>query len=175
MNRKGKIPFDPQLEVSAVLLVSACLLGLHTCYDGGTRCHRDLLELFQQGKAIPVCPEQLGGLPTPRPPAEIKGGTGCDVLAGKARVVSVQGDDFTEQFLRGAEEVVYLAQKLRTPAAILKARSPSCGSKEIYDGSHSGRLRPGTGVATALLAKNGITVYSEEDIDSVLLDQLLNM
>jgi uncharacterized protein YbbK (DUF523 family) len=156
-----------------VLLISACLLGLHTRYDRGTNCNGELLKLFQQGRAIPVCPEQLGGLPTPRPPAEIQGGTGHDVLAGRARVVSVQGDDFTEEFLRGAGETLYLAQTLQTPVAILKARSPSCGNREIYDGSHRGSLRPGVGVAAALLMENGITVYSEEDIEPALLAKLL--
>lgn len=156
-----------------MLLISACLVGLHTCYDGGTRCSGELLKLFQAGKAIPVCPEQLGGLPTPRPPAEIQGGTGHDVLAGRARVVSVQGDDFTEKFLRGAGETLYVAQALKTPVAILKARSPSCGSRGIYDGSFSGHLRPGVGVAAALLMEKGITVYSEEDIEPALLAKLL--
>ena len=167
-------PSGPTGEVYAVLLVSACLLGLHTCYDGGTRCRREILGLFREGKAIPVCPEQLGGLPTPRPPAEIQGGTGHDVLAGRARVETIAGDDVTAQFIRGAEETLYLAQQLKIRAAILKARSPSCGNREIYDGSHRGILRPGAGVAAALLFQHGIAVYSEEEFTAELLEELLH-
>ena len=158
-----------------MILVSACLLGLHTRYDQDTCPHPELIDLLEKGFIIPVCPEQLGGLPTPRPGSEIKGGTGHDVLAGKARVISEKGDNFTEQYIKGARETLYLAQLHKSPAAILKARSPACGSKEIYDGSHKGVLRPGAGVAAALLAENGITIYSEEDIVPHLLNKLVKL
>ncbi|NLJ34097.1 MAG: DUF523 domain-containing protein [Firmicutes bacterium] len=155
-----------------MILVSACLLGLHTRYDQGTCHNQELIDLLRQGLVIPVCPEQLGGLPTPRPCSEIKGGSGPDVLAGRAMVQSREGDDFTEQYIRGAQEALYLAQLLKTPAAILKAHSPACGSKKIYDGSHKRVLRPGVGVLAALLRENGITVYSEEDLNPGLLKKL---
>ncbi len=158
-----------------MILVSSCLLGLHTRYDQDTCPHPELIDLLRRGFVLPVCPEQLGGLPTPRPGSEIKGGTGHDVLLGKARVKSREGDDFTEQYIKGAQETLYLAQLLKAPAAILKARSPACGGKEIYGGSHTGVLRPGAGVAAALLAENGITIYSEEDLNPGLLDELVRM
>jgi len=115
--------------------------------------------LMAEGKAIPLCPEQLGGLPTPRPPAQIVGGDGCDVLAGRAWVRTGDGQDVTNAFIKGAREVLKVALLVRAERAILKDKSPSCGPERIYqrDG-----LVPGMGVTAALLAQNGIPVESED-------------
>ncbi|MGI6567738.1 MAG: DUF523 domain-containing protein [Firmicutes bacterium] len=145
-----------------VYLVSACLAGARTRFDGGARLDPELLQLVREGRAVPVCPEQLGGLATPRPPAEILGGDGFDVLAGTARVVTCDGQDVTAAYLKGAEEILRLAQTWQAAGAVLKARSPACGSGEIYDGSFQGSLKPGFGVAAALLAQAGLPVFSEK-------------
>ena len=113
---------------------------------------------------IPVCPEQLGGLGTPREPSEIKGGDGSDVLNGGARVFSKSGRDATENFLRGAGEVLKIARTLGVKEAILKARSTACGCGKIHDGTFSGGLIEGDGVTTALLKRNGIRVLTEENL-----------
>ncbi|MBU1249097.1 MAG: DUF523 domain-containing protein [Proteobacteria bacterium] len=134
------------------ILVSACLAGLATRYDGGATPFTPVLELIRQGRAIPVCPEQLGGRPTPRNPNEIKDG----------RVIDAYGEDLTEAFERGAREALKLAQLAGCTQAILKAKSPSCGSGRIYDGSFSGQMIDGDGVFAALLKKHGIHILSEE-------------
>jgi len=105
----------------------------------------------------------LSGLPTPRPPAEIQGGDGRDVLEGRARVVNIEGKDVTAEFLAGAQKALRIAQRRGIKEAVLKARSPSCGVGQIYDGSFSGRLREGDGVTTALLKRGGIIVKNNED------------
>jgi uncharacterized protein YbbK (DUF523 family) len=123
-----------------------------------------VLELVREGRAILVCPEQLGGLPTPRPEAEIAGGGGEDVLRGVTRVLDVHGNDVTANYLRGARESLKAARLAGSTRAILKARSPSCGKDRVYDGSFSGTLREGTGVTAALFRREGIEVLSEEDL-----------
>ena len=135
-------------------LVSACLAGVRCRWDGESRPCQKIIDLVKAGKAIPVCPEQLGGLSTPRPPAEQKDG----------RVLTKDGVDVTLQFEKGALEVLRIAQLAGCEEAILKSRSPSCGSGRVYDGSFSGRLREGDGVLVALLKKNGINVVTEEDL-----------
>lgn len=142
-------------------LVSACLLGSKTRYDGKSRLPQDA-PVVPLEKLIPVCPEQLGGLPTPRHPAEIQGGRGEDVLSGKAVVINSQGENVTSSFLRGARETLYLALLYDVKGAFLKNGSPSCGCYAIYDGSFNRVKRPGSGVTTALLRAYGITVYDEE-------------
>ncbi len=144
-----------------LFLVSACLVGARTRYDGEARLHPELLQLLQEGRAVPICPEQLGGLTTPRPPAEIQDGDGFDVLAGRARVVTGEGQDVTAAYLRGAEEVLRLAKIWRVSGAVLKERSPACGCSQIYDGTFTGKLRAGFGVAAAILAQAGLPVFSE--------------
>lgn len=139
-------------------LVSACLTGLLCRHDGGSCPDDAVMGLVAAGRAIPVCPEQLGGLPTPRSPAEIRGGDGRDVLEGRARVVNKEGKDLTEVFLRGAHQTLRLARLCGAKWCLLKERSPSCGVKCIYDGTFSGRLRPGVGVAAALLREGGIDI-----------------
>lgn len=148
------------------ILVSACLAGLATTHDGKAKPHPKVLELLREGRAVLVCPEQLGGLPTPRPEAGIRGGTGADVVAGECRVVDVNGIDVTENYLRGAREALKAARLSGAKKAILKARSPSCGTDRIYDGSFSGKLRDGEGVTAALLRREGIEVVSEEDLST---------
>lgn len=145
-----------------IYLVSACLLGLPTRYDGGHNRSAALRRICRRHRVIPVCPEQLGGLPTPRRPAEIRSGDGQAVLQGKAVVVDDAGADVTMQFLRGALAALRMAQLYRVDGAILKSGSPSCGTGDIRDGSFTGRRRVGDGVAAALLKRHGITVYSEE-------------
>lgn len=140
------------------LLVSACLLGTCCRYDGASRAHPLAEELARRHTLVPVCPEQLGGLATPRPPAERRG----------QLVVTRDGDDVTEQYRRGAEECLRLCRLLDCRAAVLKERSPSCGHGEIYDGTFSGALVPGDGVAAELLASHGIPVYGESRIESLL-------
>jgi len=147
-----------------VKLVSACLAGCHCRYDHGSLEHEAVLALICEGRAVPVCPEQMGGLTTPRLPAEIIGGTGEDVLDGRARVVNSAGDDVTAQFLAGAREALRMAQAVGATEAILKERSPSCGSAAIYDGTFSGVRVPGEGVTAALLRRHGIRVTSEESL-----------
>lgn len=143
-------------------VISACLVGCQCRYDGDANLIDRYQEMVERGEAIFVCPEQLGGLPTPRPPAQIVGGTGEDVLDGNARVLTETGEDVTEHFLKGAREALRMAQLVHANEAILKERSPSCGSAIIYDGSFTGKKVPGHGVTAALLERHGIKVYSEE-------------
>lgn len=136
-----------------MILLSACLARMATRYDG-QRLEADLPFDIAITPAIPVCPEQLGGLPTPRVPACIMGGTGHDVLDGKASVVRVDGVDVTENFIRGAKEISALAERLNIAKAIMCERSPSCGVYEIKD--QDGSVRKGCGVAVAALQRIGV-------------------
>ncbi len=141
-----------------MILVSACLCGVKCRYDGNAKPDEAVIALLREGKAIPVCPEQLGGLPVPRPPAEIMEGDGEAVLGGSACVRNRLGQDVTQAFIAGAEETMNIARLSGARKAILKANSPSCGAGIIYDGTFSGNTRAGDGVAAALLRKNGIEV-----------------
>ncbi|WP_026486162.1 DUF523 domain-containing protein [Caldanaerobius polysaccharolyticus] len=143
-----------------MLIVSACLAGLNTRYDGKGCIDEKVYKLIKEGKAIPVCPEQLGGLSTPRCPSEICGGTGCDVLDRRARVITSDGRDVTENFVRGAYEVLKLAKAVRAKKAVLKAKSPSCGWGSVYDGTFTGNLIRGNGVTAELLMREGIDIES---------------
>lgn len=154
---------EPGLDNGTSLLVSACLLGLCTAYDGGSSPHPVLQVLAARGRVVPVCPEVAGGLPVPRPPAEIQGGDGADVLDGRARVVTNDGQDVTAQYLAGAQVALEAARGFGLRRAVLKSRSPSCGVGQIYDGTFSGRLRPGDGVTAALLKRAGIAVCKEKE------------
>ena len=137
------------------ILVSACLLGGPCRYDGTAKADPRVLALMERHTLIPVCPEQLGGLPTPRLPSERREGG----------VFDRGGKDVTAQYRQGAEEVLRLARLYGCTHAVLKERSPSCGSGQIYDGSFSHVLVPGSGVAAELLAQNGITVLGESQAD----------
>ena len=109
-----------------IYLVSACLIGLCTRYDGKTKENAHCIEKLAHSFWIPICPEQLGGLPTPRESADISGGDGADVLAGTARVITQSGIDLTEEFIRGAHQVLQIARLQNVQAIFLKGRSPSC-------------------------------------------------
>ena len=146
-----------------MILVSGCLLGENCKYNGGNNYEPEVAERFKSGEVVSVCPESFGELPIPRPPAEIKGGDGADVWTGQAKVVTEVGKEVTAQFIKGAQKTLELAQKHNCKLAVLKARSPSCGSQQIYDGSFSGQIKPGTGVTTALLVEQGIRVINEEE------------
>jgi uncharacterized protein YbbK (DUF523 family) len=151
------------LALSKLIIVSACLAGYNCKYTGGNNLVPDIAKLVNEGKAIPVCPEELGGLPTPRPACEIMGGNGHDVLAGRAKIVNIEGKDVSEQFIAGAQKVLKKVQQNNTNIAILKQRSPSCGVDIIYDGTFKGIRKPGQGVLSALLSQHGLELYSEED------------
>ncbi len=139
------------------ILVSACLLGVCCRYDGTGPANEAVLALMKDHTLIPVCPEQLGGLPTPRAPSECRGN----------RVVTASGEDVTEAFHKGAQEVLKLARLYGCRLAVLKERSPSCGSGKIYDGTFSRKLVAGTGVTAALLMRNSIKVISENDLSEL--------
>jgi uncharacterized protein YbbK (DUF523 family) len=146
-----------------MIIVSACLAGINCNYKGQSKPCEKVIKLVKEGKAIPVCPEILGGLTTPRVAAEQK----------NSKVFTKDGRDVTAEFLRGAEEGLKIAKLVDCKIAILKARSPSCGSGKIYDGSFSGKLVDGDGIFTGLLKRNGIDVYSEEDLeDESLRDRI---
>ncbi|WP_320170849.1 DUF523 domain-containing protein [Maridesulfovibrio sp.] len=132
-------------------IVSACLAGLCCRYDGGDNADERVIGLVREGLAVPVCPEQLGGLPTPRPPCEISGD----------RVMTVNGVDVSAGFLRGAQEALKVAKMIGADKAVLKARSPSCGAGKVYDGTFSGRLVDGDGFFAAMLKAEGIEVETE--------------
>ncbi len=146
------------------ILVSACLLGNPVRYDGsGKLCTHSILAQWQQeGRVVAVCPEMAGGLPVPRPQAEITyGAGGAQVLAGLASVLDVQGQDVSIAFVHGAQQALAIAQQRGIKLAVLKDGSPSCGANYIYDGSFSGKQLAGEGVCAALLRQAGIQVFSE--------------
>lgn len=147
------------------ILVSACLLGVNCRYDGRNGMEESLIDLMNKYNLIPVCPEQLGGLETPREPAEQldPGKTGN---LHEIRVVNRSGKDVTDSFVKGAEETLKLARLYGCKLAILKERSPSCGHGYIYDGTFSGTKVPGSGVTARLLEENGIHVSGETSIGS---------
>lgn len=140
------------------ILISACLLGCRCRYDGASKPQPWIAALAERHTLVPVCPEQLGGLSTPRPPAERRGD----------RVVTRAGGDVTAQYRRGAEEALRLCRLLGCDAALLKERSPSCGSGAIYDGTFTGTVTAGDGVTAELLRKNGIPVYGETQADQLI-------
>jgi uncharacterized protein YbbK (DUF523 family) len=155
-------------------LVSACLCGINCNYKGKSKPIKKLIDLVKAGKAITICPEQLGGLPTPRPPAEINKGTGSDVLAGKSKVITCEDKDITKECVKGAFEVLKIAEKVNATEAILTVRSPSCGSGKIYDGTFSHTLKNGDGVTAALLKRNGLKIIIEGSYEKKQKGSLLN-
>lgn len=138
-----------------MILVSACLLGLECRYDGSSNKDDELLAYLEGKDFIPICPEQMGGLTTPREPAEIR------IVNGKRRVIAKDGTDVTLAFEKGASEVLKLKELTGADCAILKARSPSCGSLQVYDGSFRKKLIDGEGLTTDYLRKSGLTVHNE--------------
>ena len=144
------------------ILVSACLLGVSCRYDAKSKPNENVIGLIKKYNLIPVCPEILGGLPTPRVPSERKGN----------KVVSKCSDDVTKHFVHGAEETLRLANMYGCKKAVLKEKSPSCGFGKIYDGTFSGKLINGNGVAADLLSAAGIAVFGESS--SELIDMVNN-
>ncbi len=140
------------------ILMSACLLGQRCRYDGESKICEAALALAKEHEIVPVCPEQAGGLATPRPPAERRG----------REVVTKAGAVVTEAYHIGAKETLRLAKLLGCQAAVLKAKSPSCGKGRIYDGTFTGKLTAGSGVTAVLLEAKGIPVYTEEEIGHLI-------
>jgi uncharacterized protein YbbK (DUF523 family) len=145
------------------VLISACLLGLPTRYDGSSKSDPRVLALLQDPEIlpVPVCPEQLGGLSTPRPPCSFVQGDGADILAGGGLLLNPAGESMNEVFCRGAQQTARIAQLARCREAILKERSPSCGVHQIV---RQGKPVAGQGVAAALLSQLGLTLRSEESL-----------
>jgi uncharacterized protein YbbK (DUF523 family) len=144
-------------DLESPVLVSACLLGVRCRFDGGTKPDARVLALAERRGVLPICPEQLGGLPTPRVRHERVG----------MRVVSETGADATEAFERGAIEAIRLAEIVGARRAVLKARSPSCGVGQIYDGTFQGRVMPGDGVLAERLRAMGFELGTEDDVESL--------
>ena len=135
--------------MSKKIIVSACLAGIECRYDCASEARQDIVKMVESGDAIPVCPEQLGGLPTPRPPAEIQ---------SDGKVADNLGQDVTDKFNKGAQEALKITKMLDAKEAYLKTKSPMCGTNSVYDGSFSGKLKNGDGVFTKLLKKLGIKI-----------------
>ena len=145
------------------ILVSACLLGNPVRYDGESRPCAAVQALAERYELVPVCPECFGGLPIPRTASEI------DMHQGGQRVVSAEGEDRTAAFQAGAQRCVEIAREEGCTLAVMKAKSPSCGSGQVYDGTFSGTLVPGDGIATRYLTVAGVRVISENDVESLLV------
>jgi uncharacterized protein YbbK (DUF523 family) len=137
------------------IIISACLAGVNCKYNGQNNYNQKIMNIIKNNDVILICPEQLGGLSTPRNPSEIRGN----------RVINNCNEDVTDNYNRGAEEVLRLCKELNIKKAILKSRSPSCGKGIIYDGTFSHKKIQGNGITAALLIKNGIEVLTEEDIE----------
>lgn len=140
----------------AKILVSNCLLGCNCRYKGDNCANEKILSLASEHTIIGVCPEQAGGLATPRAPAEIQ---------ADGSLLTTGGDDVTKQYVNGANTALFLAKLNKIDFAIFKAKSPSCGKGMIYDGTFKGNLIPGNGVTAQLLIDNGFDVYNEEELD----------
>lgn len=153
-----------------MILISACLCGINCKYNGNSNLNEEILKLVREEKVMLICPEQLGGLSTPRKPCEIKGGSGEDVLDGRARVVNNNNEDCTDNFLRGAYEALNIGKRFNAKVAILKAKSPSCGYGKVYDGTFSNNKIDGNGVTTALFLRNNIRVYTEKQLIEFIRD-----
>lgn len=146
------------------ILTSPCLIGIRTRWNEDCEEIEELINLVKSGQAVFLCPEQLGGLTTPREPAEIeRGKTAKDVLDAEAKVLTKTGKDVTKQFVVGAHRILEFCQRMGVEVAILKSDSPSCGSKQTYDGSFTDTKIAGKGTTAELLEQNGIKVYNENN------------
>jgi uncharacterized protein YbbK (DUF523 family) len=155
------VPGQSPLEhLEGPVLFSACLLDIPCRYDGSAKALERII-VPEAVIRVPVCPEQLGGLPTPRPPAQFAGGDGRAVLAGRARLVDARGRDVTALFIEGARHTLSIARITGACAAVLKENSPSCATRRVWI---EGSKVPGIGVTTALLLDNGITVMDQEGL-----------
>ena len=141
-----------------MILVSACLAGINCKYNGGNNYNEKIFNMVKNGEAIPLCAEQLGGLPTQRIPVEIK------MINGKKHALNKEGEDVTESFEKGAKEILELTKKLNIKKAILQPRSPSCGVGKIYSGNFDGQLVDGNGFLAEILIENGIEVLNVDEI-----------
>jgi len=141
-------------------IVSSCLAGINCRYDGGNNLNEKVAKLVKEGKAIPVCPEMLGGLETPRTPSEI-----IRDEAGNRKVVNANGEDVTTEFIKGAMKTVSIAKIVEADQAIMKQNSPSCGYGKIYDGTFSNNLVEGNGITVELLIENGVKILTVDDLD----------
>lgn len=147
-----------------MIAVSACLIGINCKYNGNNNENEKVKNYLKDKKFIIICPEQLGGLSTPRNPAEIINRDGYSVINDEAKILDNNGMDVTNEFKKGANECLKIAKIYGCREAILKEGSPSCGSNFIYDGSFSGKKISGVGTTTALLRSNGIKVISETEL-----------
>lgn len=147
-----------------IYIISACLCGVNCKYSGNNNLNEKCMKLFQEGKALLVCPEQLGGLCTPRNPAELDSSV-KEVVEGDGKVIDNEGNDVTKQFLDGAYETLRIAKTAGIKKAILKEGSPSCGCNFVYDGAFSGNKIEGKGITAYVLEQEGIAVISDEDLD----------
>lgn len=147
-----------------MIAVSACLVGVNCKYDGGNNDNSKVKEYLKDKKYIIICPEQLGGLTTPRKPSEIKKIGGKEVLNGNSKVISCEGKDVTENFIMGAMESLKIAKLFNCRQALLKEGSPSCGCNLIYDGTFQHKKISGMGVTAALFDENNIEVFSEKEL-----------
>lgn len=145
-----------------MIVVSECLLGINCKYNAENNLCKPLVEFAKKGMVIPVCPEQLGGLPTPRIPAEIINN----------RVEDKNGKDVTENFVKGAEEAFKIVDLVKPELVILKAKSPSCGYKKIYDGSFTNRIIEGNGIFAKKLIEENYKIITEEDLTKEILENL---
>ena len=146
-----------------MMIISACLCGCDCKYNGKNNKNESCVELLKRGKAVLVCPEQLGGMTTPRVPSEILKND------GKISVISKEGKDVSKEFKKGAKEALKIAKLVDAKVAILKNGSPSCGSKYIYDGTFSNNKIEGKGITAKLFMENGIEVFSEDEAHKFLL------
>jgi len=147
-----------------MIIVSACLTGANCTYKGGNNLDKRLKDMVEGGRAVPVCPEELGGLGTPRHRAEIAGGDGKDVLAGRARVLSAAGRDVTKNYIAGARASLKKAREHGVKLAVFKSNSPACGLGRIYDGTFGKKMKRGNGVCAQLFLDSGIFVMTERDL-----------
>ncbi|UHA74390.1 DUF523 domain-containing protein [Paenibacillus sp. 481] len=154
-----------------MIMVSSCLAGIPCRYNGTHRLSEQVARLVEEGAAVVVCPELLGGLETPREPAEIVGGSGADVLAGTAYIKTRTGEDVTDMYVAGAYRTLERARQVQADTVVLKEHSPSCGSAFIYDGTFSGTTLLGEGVTAVLLRQAGFHVQSEHEFMDWLAQQ----
>lgn len=146
------------------MIVSACLVGVSCKYNGGNNDNDKVKEFLKDKQYIIICPEQLGGLTTPRKPSEINQAGGKEVLIGNSKVISCENKDVTENFVKGAKESLNIAKIFNCKQALLKEGSPSCGCNLIYDGTFTGKKISGMGVTAALFNENNIEVFSEKEL-----------
>ena len=146
------------------IVISPCLAGIRTRWDESCDEIEEMINLVKSGQAVFMCPEQLGGMTTPREPSEIEPGkTAAEVINGDAKILSITGKDVTEQFVVGAHRILKFCQEMGVEIAILKSDSPSCGSERTYDGTFTGTIIPGKGITAELFEQNGIKVYNEKN------------